>query len=153
MKTLLFIILLATSTFAVEKSQALLDSISQHAIRIGSGTTNNIYAFVDPMCVYSQAYIDEISENKKLHKDNSYYIFLYRLPKFESEELIQFIYQSKNPKSALEDIMIDDKEVDTFYLNASEKTLKIIEEVALVAKKLEVDHRPFIIELPAVKSP
>ena len=99
------------------------------------------------MCVYSQAYIAEISENKKLHEENSYYVFLYRLPRFDSDELIQYIYQSKNPKSALEDIMIKNKEVDTFYLSPSEKTLKMIEEIALVGKKLEAKHRPFIIKL------
>ena len=153
MKALVLILLLSISSFATEKPQALLDSISQYAIRIGDGSTNNIYVFVDPMCMHSQNYIEDITKNKKLHKVNSYYIFLYRLPKFDSEELIQFIYQSKNPKLALQEIMIENKEVDTFYLTASEKTLKMIEEIALVGKKLKAEHRPFIIKLPIVKKP
>ena len=105
------------------------------------------------MCIHSQYYIERITKNKKLQKENSYYVFLYRLEKFDSDELIQFIYQAKNPKAALEDIMIENKEVDTFDLTASEKTLKILEEVALVGKKLKAEYRPFIIKLPVVKKP
>ena len=153
MKNFFFIILLCISSFAAEKPQILLDSISQHAIRIGNGNSYNVYVFVDPMCIHSQIYIDEITEKKELHKDNSYYIFLYRLDKFDSTELIEFIYQAKNPKLALEDIMIRDKEVDTFDLSVSKKTLKIIEEVALVGQKLEAEHRPFIIKLPRKMDP
>lgn len=148
MKNLFLILLLCISTLSAEKSQVLLDSISQHAIRIGNGNISNVYVFVDPMCMYSQLYIDKITQNRELHKDNSYYIFLYRLDRFDSTELIQFIYQAKNPKLALEDIMIRDKEVDTFDLNPSEKTLKIIEEVASVGKEMKVESRPFIIKLP-----
>ena len=148
MKTLFFILLLSIHIFAVENRQKLLDSISQYAILIGDGNRSNIYVFVDPMCIHSQLYIEEIIENKKLHENSSYYLFLYRLPKFDSEELIQFIYQSKNPKLALKEIMIEDKEVDTFYLTATDKTLKMIEEIALVGKKLEAEHRPFIVKLP-----
>ena len=153
MKNILLILLLCISTLFAEKPQALLDSISQHAIRIGSGNITNVYVFVDPMCVHSQDYVGDITHNKKLHEKNSYYIFLYRLEKFDSDELIQFIYQAKNPKSALEDIMIENKEVDTFDLDVSEKTLKVIEEVASVGEQLKADHRPFIIRLPSLTTP
>ena len=148
MKILFLIVLLCISNLSAEKPQVLLDSISQHAIRIGTGSISNIYVFIDPMCMYSQMYIDEITKNKSLHKANSYYVFLYRLDRFDSTELIQFIYQAKNPKLALENIMIRDKEVDTFDLSPSEKTLRIIEEVASVGKKMKVESRPFIIKLP-----
>ena len=149
MKNLFLIILLTITLLGLEERQPILDSISQHAIRIGDGNSSNIYVFVDPMCIYSQLYIEEITEKKELHKKNSYYIFLYRLDRFDSTELIQFIYQSKNPKLALEDIMIREKEVDTFDLDVSEKTLKIIEEVASVGKQFNAEHRPFIIKLPS----
>ena len=142
MKNLFLILLLSISLLATQKQQNLFDSISQHAIRIGNGKLSREYVFIDPMCKHSIKYIKLIMEDETLQKNNSYYIFLYRLPKFDSDELIQYIYQSKNIKSALREIMVEEAEVDLFDLEPSDETLKIIDEIAIVGKKLKVDHRP-----------
>ena len=149
MKNLFLIILLSITLFSVEEPQSVLDSISQHAIRIGNGKTSNIYVFIDPLCRYSKKYIKDITLDEELQKENSYYIFLYRLPKFESEKLIQYIYQSQDAEEALEDIMIYEDEIDLDEFKVTKKTLKIINDVASVAKKFNVDKRPYVIRLPS----
>ena len=149
MKNLLLILLLSVTLLSVEEPQPILDSISQHAIRIGHGKTSNIHVFIDPLCRYSKKYIKEIFLDEELQKANSYYIFLYRLPKFESEKLIQYIYQSEDPSASLEDIMIYEDNIDLDEFKATKKTLKIINEVVLVGKKFNVDRRPYVIKLPS----
>ena len=148
MKNLFIIILLSITLLSVEEPQSILDSISQDAIRIGNGKTSNMYVFIDPLCRYSKKYIKEIILDDELQKKNSYYIFLYRLPKFESEELIQYIYQSEDPRDVLEDIMIYEDDIDLDEFKVTKKTLKIINDVASVAKKFNVDKRPYVIKLP-----
>ena len=142
MKNLLLIILLNITLLSVEEPQPILDSISQHAIRIGDGKLSREYVFIDPMCKHSKKYIKIIMEDETLQKENSYYIFLYRLEKYDSDELIQYIYQSKDVKSALSEVMVEEKEIDLFDLETSEKVLKLVDEIAMVGKKLKVDHRP-----------
>jgi len=142
MKNLLLILLLSITLLTAEELESILDSISQHAIRIGDGRVSREYVFIDPMCKHSKKYIKVIMEDESLQKENSYYIFLYRLEKFDSDELIQYMYQSENKKLALKEVMVAEKEVDLFDLEPSENTLKIIDEIAVVGKTLKVDHRP-----------
>lgn len=142
MKTLFLIILLSINVFGSEKVRVLLESISEYAIRIGDGNLSTEYVFIDPMCRHSKKYIKIILQEKSLHEENSYYIFLYRLPKFDSDELIQYIYQSKDSKLALQEVMVDEKEIDLFDFEVTEETLKVINKIALIGKKLKVDHRP-----------
>ena len=75
---------------------------------------------------------------------NSYYIFLYRLPKFESDKLTQYIYQSDDTKTCLENVMVNNKEInfDDFELSGDKQ--KIIDQIAAVGKKLNMVHRPYM---------
>ncbi|MEN8303126.1 MAG: hypothetical protein ABFQ64_03535 [Campylobacterota bacterium] len=153
MKILFLIIALSITLLGMEKPQPLLDSISQHAIRIGDGKVNNVYVFIDPLCRYSKKYIKELILDDELLKENSYYIFLYRLPKFASDRIIQYIYQSEDPLTLLEDMMIYEEEIDFDGFSVSKKTMKIIDDVAVVGKKIEANIRPYIITLPASAVP
>lgn len=153
MKTLLFMILLSLNLLAAQIEQSLLNTISQYAIQIGNGNANNRHVFVDPECPFSREYIQKITEMEDLDKDNSYYIYLYRLPKLDSDELIQYIYQSKDRIRTLKDIMVDEEDLEEdvlFNFEVTEETLAIINEVASVAKKLKVNRRPQIFTFAVV---
>lgn len=153
MKTLFFIILLSVNLFATQTEQSLLDTISQHAIQIGNGEVRNVHVFVDPECPYSREYMQKITKKGNIDKDNSYYIYLYRLPKLDSEESIQYIYQAKDAKRTLIEVMVNEQDLEedfSFNFDVSEETLGIISEVALVAKKLEVNRRPQIFTFPVI---
>jgi len=105
MKALFLSLVIFLNLFSLEDPQVLMNSISHHAIRIGDGATR-IYTFIDPLCPKSQTFFSTISEDKRLQEDNSYYIFLYRLRKFDSDKLIQYIYQSNDPLSTLTEVML-----------------------------------------------
>lgn len=144
MKTLFLTMLLVTSLYASEKQQNLLDSIVEYSIRVGKGTVSREYVFVDPMCPHSKKYIQMILEDKELQQENSYFVFLYRLPKYDSDLLIQYIYQAKEPRIALQEVMVDNKDMDEalFDLEVTQETLNITNKVAIIAQKLKVDRRP-----------
>jgi len=128
-----------------EEPQILLDSISQHAIRIGSGDLKKYYIFVDPMCPYSKNFIKLISQNKMQQIHTSYYVFLYRLPKFKSDKLIQYIYQCSDNKSALLDVMVKEKNTDLRQLQIDNNKVKIIDEISFIARKMNIKKRPYMI--------
>jgi len=144
MKTLFFVLLLSLNLFGSQKEEVLLKSISEYAIRIGTGNVSREYVFVDPLCPHSRKYIKMISEDEDLQKENSYFVFLYRLPKFDSDALIQYIYQAKDKRTVITQIMIDKKDMEDalFDFEVNEKTVKIVNKIALVAQKLKVDRRP-----------
>jgi len=144
MKALFFILLLSLSLFGSQKEEVLLKSISEYAIRIGTGNVSREYVFLDPLCPHSKKYITMICEDEELQEENSYFVFLYRLPKFDSDALIEYIYQAKDKRSALTQIMIDKKNMDEelFDFEVTKKTLNLVNKIALVAKKLKVDRRP-----------
>jgi len=144
MKALVLIFFLLFDLYALEDRKALMDSISQHAIRIGTGA-NTTYTFVDPMCPKSKTFIQLILERKELQKNTSYYIFLYRLPKFESDKHIQYIYQSPDPLEALQELMVyeDFDELEKF--SPTPQTLQKINTVAKVAKHMKIKRRPYLL--------
>ncbi|MCK4974753.1 MAG: hypothetical protein KAR81_05830 [Sulfurimonas sp.] len=148
----------------------MLESISKYAIRVGTGNEKIVYMFVDPLCRYSRRLLTKICKNKILQQTSSYYIFLYKHPILSSTKSIQYIYQSDDPKSILLDIMIDDEIIDSDKFHASaetlepihtididgdiidlselktnDETIKSIEEIAKVAKQLDMKRRPYLI--------
>ena len=145
MKILFLVLFLFVGIYAVEKPHDLLDSISAHSIDIGKGKTNDVYIFVDPMCPFSKKFIKKISQDKMLQLINSYHIFLYRLPKFESDKLISHIYQSEDMVKELISVMVDNEIVDLSALHVDINKDKYIKSVAVVAKKLHIKKRPYMI--------
>ena len=155
MKKIFLLFLLTFNLFAFENlilkennlsedAKVLLESISHHAIKIGKGNGSKTYIFVDPMCPFSKKYISMVSKSKIAQALNTYYIFLYRLPKFDSNKLCQHIYQSEDLVAELQAIMIKDKKInlDKLILNAKEQ--KKINDIAKVGKKLNIKIRPYI---------
>lgn len=144
MRIFLFIFLLFSNLLALENRQSLMDSISQHAIKIGTGE-NRTYTFIDPLCPKSQAFIELISTRQDLQKETSYYVFLYQLAKFDSRELIVYIYQSEDPLTALKEVMIYKDYEDIEVYETKEKTLQIINDITKVAKKMNIKRRPYLL--------
>lgn len=144
MKTLLFLILFFLNLSAIEDRQLLMDSIVHDAIRIGHGP-NIYYAFVDPLCSKSQRFISMINERKDLQSKNSYYIFLYRLEKFDSDEYIYYIYQSKHPLLALKEIMIDEDYDQVDIIDINDNTRTKIDHISEVAQQLKMKRRPYLL--------
>jgi hypothetical protein len=144
MKTLLFIILLFVNLPAVEDRQLLMDSIMKDAIRIGHGP-NTYYAFVDPLCIKSQRFISMINERKDLQNKNSYYIFLYRLKKFDSDASIHYIYQSHHPLAALKEIMIDQDYDQVEMIEVQKETRNKVTHIADIAQQLKMKRRPYLL--------
>lgn len=124
MKFLILLFLLFLNLPAIEDRQALMETISQHAIRIGNGP-NRVYAFIDPLCSRSQSYIELISTRKDLQDKSSYYIFLNELQKFDSKEFIAHVYQSEDPLSALLDIIIY-SDYDIEFQETTEKGKSVV---------------------------
>ena len=143
MKSLIILLFLSLPLFALEDKQVLIHSISQHAITIGAGE-NKVYIFVDPLCPMSQTFIQEIFIRQDLQKISTYYIFLYQLPRFSSDFLISHIYQSKDPFYAFEDIILFE-EYDITEEPIKQSTLKIIQDIKTVGKKMQITTSPYIL--------
>ena len=143
----LILLLLSINILALESAQpkALLDSISKYAVRIGTGEVNSYYVFVDPMCPHSKKLIKHLSKDMMKQIQSTFYIFLYRLPKFESNKLIDYIYHSQDPKASLLDVMVKEKEVDFTSYKADPKKLKIVDAISSIAAQLKMKKRPYII--------
>jgi len=144
MKKLLLIFLFSFCLFAQDNTQALMDSIAQEAIVIGHGK-DNMYVFVDPMCSKSKAFITLISEREDLQDKRTYHIFLYKLKKFDSFKLIQYIYQNPSRKTALLDIMVNEEEPSYQHFIAKKEGLETMKKIEKVAQQLPMKHRPYLI--------
>lgn len=128
-----------------QKPKAALESIASHAIKFGTGEESDVYVFVDPLCKYSRELMNKIDENKMLQLSSTYYIFLYRLPRLDSEKTMQYIYESSDPKETLIEIMIYEDEVDLSNFKARQTTIDALSEIAEVAKTLDMSKRPYMI--------
>jgi hypothetical protein len=138
--------LFGSETISTEqKPKIMLESISKYAIKFGSGNVSDVYVFLDPLCKYSRELMKKIESNKMLQLTNSYYIMLYRLPRIESEKIIQYIYESDNQKQTLIDIMVDEEIVDLENFKAKENTIKALQEITAVAKTFDMTQRPYMI--------
>ena len=157
MKKLFLLLYLSLNVFALEtlvlgenslssNSKSRLESISKHAIKLGHGTINKIYVFVDPMCPFSKKYISKISKSKTLQAVNSYYIFLYKLPKFNSNKLCQHIYQSQNSLDTLQKIMVRNEKADIKTVVVDKKRQEAIDEIAKVGEELKIEIRPYVMK-------
>jgi len=150
-KTISILFLLILNLWAAEiasvlqKPKADLESISKHAIKFGSGEDSDVYVFVDPLCKHSRNLVKKIDENKMLQISSTYYVFLYRLPRYDSDKTMQYIYESSDPKETLIEIMVYEDEVDVSSYKARQSTIDALNEIAEVAKTLDMTQRPYMI--------
>lgn len=136
---LLLVSFLITLTAADTESLTVL---KKDAIVIGEGNTD-AYVFADPKCLYSQDFIDTITHNMTLRKRFRYYIFLFDMPQVNSSEVIDIIYASPDPKTAMETYMLSHKlpEHRTLTARAREKILRIKE----AADWLAIEKTPYMV--------
>ena len=151
MKLFILVLILFLNLNAEQDYQKVVNTISEHAIRFGNGPAK-VYTFVDPMCPMSKAFIELITSDDYFQKKNSYYIFLYRLPMFQSDKLIQYIYQSKTPLETLKDVMIYEDYDDLDNLESKPETQEFINKIANVGKELNIKARPFLLSFEAGSS-
>ncbi len=145
MKAIFVLLILSFNILATEKHttsdepSVFLKEISKYAIKMGNGDEKVVYMFVDPMCKYSKKIIKKVHENKMLQLINTYYIFLYRLEKFESDKLIYYIYQSDDPKSTFLDVMVDEDIIELDGFEATKNTKRDMKIVSDMAKKIRYE--------------
>jgi len=150
MKILIILTLLTFSLFSADNStkpkdpKTMLDGITKHAIKIGSGTQKEAYIFIDPLCPFSQKLLTTIINNEELQNENTYYIFLYRLETFDSDNLIWYIFDSDDQFSNLEEVMIYHGIINE-KITPSDQTLQALKEIAEVGKNLDITIRPYTI--------
>jgi len=127
----------------VAEEARLLSGIETYAIRLGTGPTK-IYAFVDPLCPRSREFVATLSGSGAMLSKNSYYLFLYRLPRFDSDALIRTIYTATDPRQMLYSVMVNHcapLRLQRQYAGDAETTAS---RVADVAEKLKVTRRPYL---------
>jgi len=138
-KMILITILLCLSVYA--DSLEMLKSIEDKAFVYGSGE-KKVYLFIDPWCKYSRKFVALVSKNPQMLSKYRYYIYLYGIPRLRSKKAIAAVYQSKDPLKTLLDIMLNDDHQTAAVTEATEDKITSITDVA---KKLQIDKRPFII--------
>lgn len=149
----LFFVLLLTPSVAneplISKKKAplsvalpLLKSIDHNAIIIGNGPIH-MYAFIDPVCPRSREFVEMIVENIKMQQTYTYHFFYYELTRFHTKHIIETIYTEKEPLEMMKKIMIDKIEVPLVE-QASVKVLDKIDDISMVAQKLDIYKRPYL---------
>lgn len=144
MKEIFLLLYLSLNVFAFDEIKVELESIAKHALIVGHGKEFISYVFVDPICPFSREFITEIMSNKELQKTTTYHVFLYRLPKYETDRLIRHIYASKKPLVMLKKVMVDEQEI--YFDKTSLKTIPFVNTIAEVGKKIKVGVRPYLIK-------
>ncbi len=147
MKVLSLLILSCLTVFSLDSTKPILESISEYSIKIGEGKTK-VYAFVDPLCPLSKALISSIHENKKLQEQNTYHIFVYSFPIFDSQEFVQHIFNAKNKKTALINIMVYedfDNVIDEEDFVLKKEISANIQTVAKAITKMKINISPYVI--------
>lgn len=128
-------------TFQYETSIKSVQSIQQNSIIYGSGN-RNIYVFIDPLCRYSRKFISMVSNNPVMLEKYRYHLYLYEIPRLHSQKAIAAVYKAKNPLKTLLDIMLNDENTTVPLTSDVEAKVSAIKTVA---KKLNVNKRPFLI--------
>lgn len=141
---ILSIFLFAQTLFAANKKLSIhdalphLSTIEPYALHVGYGHSR-VYVFVDPLCPHSQDFIELIMDSQKMQKKYSYSIFLYHLYKFDSKNVINYIYSCQNRLECLKEVMLE------HHLHQDRhKQPSFIETIEKKAKALGVDKRPYL---------
>ena len=151
MKHIFFLLFIFVSTLFAQQNKShtfvntfeLLHQINNEAIILGDGT-KDVYIFIDPLCRFSRKFIKTVTSKSIMLKKYKYHLFLYAIPKLHSQTIIYHIYHQKQPLKTLLAIMVQDKQENIEQLPYTQEKDRV-NSIALVAKKLRVTKRPFII--------
>ena len=118
-------------------------SVNSHAIVMGEGE-KVVYVFLDPLCKFSRKFMKTVTKNPYMLKKYRYNIFLYEISRLHSSDIIHYIYQSKKTLDELKQIMLENK-IPSINSSFEAQTKNIVREINSMAKKIDVNKRPYII--------
>lgn len=133
-----------------EELRPILNEIKPYAIRFGEGK-KEVHVFVDPMCTLSKEYMKWVTSNTRLQKRYTYYIYMYKLKKYDSMNLMRYIYANDYPFPLLKQVMVDNYKPDTSSVKPVPAIEKKIADIAKACKKIDVYKRPYFIILRSEK--
>ena len=128
----------------------ILDKIKPYAITYGEGR-KEVHVFVDPMCSLSKEYMKWVTSNERLKKRYTYYIYMYKLKKYDSMDLMRYIYGQEYKFNILKQVMVENYLPDTTQIKPDRLIEKEIAEIAAAAKAIDVYKRPYFIILRSEK--
>ena len=151
MKTFVFALLLIVSIVHAEqkkthlqlpyaKAMALLEGIRQDAVILGEGS-RDVYVFVDPLCPHSRKFIRMVSQNALMLSKYRYYIYLYSIPRLNSERTVSAILTSERPAETLLKVMVGQ---EAHEADVTGPTQKQVNAIAAVAREMDVYKRPYL---------
>lgn len=133
-----------------EELRPILDTIRHHAITFGEGK-KEVHVFVDPMCPLSKEYMRWVTSNDKLLKRYRYFVYMYKLKKYDSLNLMRYIYTQDYRFTILKEVMVNDTLPDIDPKGLSKEADIKIREIAKAAETIDVYKRPYFIVLRSEK--
>ena len=124
----------------------ILEKIKPYAITYGEGS-KEVHVFIDPMCTLSKEYMKWVTTNERLSKRYTYYIYMYKLKKYDSMNLMRYIYGQEYQFNILKQVMVDNNIPDTNGVKPNPVIEKKIADIAQAAKTIDVYKRPYFIIL------
>ena len=128
----------------------ILNKIKPYAITYGEGS-KEVHVFVDPMCTLSKEYMKWVTSNDRLKKRYTYYIYMYKLKKYDSMNLMRYIYGQEYQFNVLKQVMVENNLPDTSKIKPDSAIEKEIADIAAAAKAIDVYKRPYFIILRSEK--
>jgi len=128
----------------------ILNKIKPYAITYGEGS-KEVHVFVDPMCTLSKEYMKWVTSNERLKKRYTYYIYMYKLKKYDSMNLMRYIYAQEYQFNVLKQVMVENALPDTRMVKPDPAIEKEIADIAAAAKTIDVYKRPYFIILRSEK--
>jgi len=133
-----------------EERRTILDTIRPYAITFGEGK-KEVHVFVDPMCPLSREYLKWVTSSSKLLKRYRYYVYMYKLKKYDSLNLMRYIYSQEYCLNMLKEVMVKgyEPEIDiTAFVKGVDKKIR---DIAEAARAIDVYKRPYFIVLRSEK--
>ncbi len=122
------------------KTLAQLEGIKDAAIVLGTGE-QEVYVFVDPLCPHSRKFISMVTGNKRMLRKYRYFVYLYSIPRLNSQAAVNAIYRANDPVARLMDVMLADETISSRHEDASSTPVQRIEAVA---EQINVYKRPYL---------
>ncbi len=126
-----------------EVATELLITIKSSAIVLGHGEIE-VHTFIDPLCKMSQRYLALLyKRNDQVFSKYTIYLYMHEIKSKKSKKHILNIMSSESSERMLRAIMLS-KEKYTLEDIEDERSEKDFNKVAVVAKKIGVFKRPYI---------
>lgn len=123
-----------------KESLELLKSYEEYAITLGSGG-EKVYAFVDPLCSLSQAYVSLLFRQKaRMFSKYTIYLYLLELEGKNSSEHIATILEADEQETMIKVVMVDKGDIMLDAADAEEA----VDAIEGLAEEIGVYKWPFI---------